>query len=56
MRSSRILNWAGICISEEPAQQKFESTPPATRMVAGFLQKLLTFSAKYGNKEVSKSA
>jgi hypothetical protein len=25
MRSSRILNWAEICISEEPAQQKFES-------------------------------
>jgi hypothetical protein len=56
MRSSRILNWAEICISEEPAQQKFESLPLKTRMDAGFPQKLLTFSAKYGNKGVSKSA
>jgi len=34
----------------------FESPPLKTRMVAGFPQKLLTFSGKYGNERVSKSA
>jgi len=56
MRSSRILNWAEICISEEPAQQKFESLPLKTRMVAAFPKKLLTFSEKYGDEGVSKSS
>ena len=44
------------CISEEPAQQKFEPPSLPTRMDAGFPQKLLTFSGKYGNEGVSKSA
>jgi len=34
----------------------FESPPLKTRMDAGFPQKLLTFSGKYGNEGVSKSA
>ncbi len=34
----------------------FESPALKTRMVAGFPQKLLTFSAKYGDERVSKSA
>ncbi len=34
----------------------FESPALKTRMVAGFPQKLLTFSEKYGNEGVSKSA
>jgi hypothetical protein len=51
MRSSRILNWAEICISEEPAQQKFESPPPATSMDTGFPQKLLTFFGKVRRRE-----
>jgi len=33
-----------------------ESRPPATRMDTRFPQKLLTFSAKYGDERVSKSA
>jgi hypothetical protein len=35
---------------------KFESPPLPTRMDTGFPQKLLTFSAKYGDERVSKSA
>ena len=45
-----------VCISGDPAQQKFESPPLKTRMVAGFPQKLLTFSGKYGDERVSKLA
>jgi|LauGreDrversion4_2_1035121.scaffolds.fasta_scaffold08228_11 hypothetical protein len=37
-------------------RKKFESPALKTRMVAGFPQKLLTFSAKYGDERVSKSA
>jgi hypothetical protein len=45
-----------VCISGDPAQQKFESPLLKTRMVAGFPQKLLTFSGKYGDERVSKLA
>jgi hypothetical protein len=38
-----------VCIPENSARQKFESPPLPTRMNAGFPQKLLTFSEKYGN-------
>lgn len=34
----------------------FESPPVQTRMNHGLPQKLLTFSGKYGNEGVSKSA
>ena len=38
------------------AQIQFESPPLKTRMDAGLPQKLLTFSEKYGDERVSKSA
>jgi hypothetical protein len=45
----RLLLTAQLC-------HRFESLPLKTRMDAGFPQKLLTFSAKYGDERVSKSA
>jgi hypothetical protein len=45
-----------VCIPVESAQQKFESPPLPKRMDTGFPKKLLTFSAKYGDERVSKSA